>query len=312
MSSSSININTLYDSLVKYRSNLSQKFYNSFDEKKLNEQIEPLLKWINEFKHKLEIYNDIHYLCPKCFQFPLIDIISNEFILYCCKCNGDEKRFIKIKDLVNNYESSFSSNSEDKIKGLRCTGIHYSGKNGKFRYFCKECGKNICKECVAYHMESQKEKHELIVFDYKNIYYYKQLKQIYEEITEKDNNNTENNTEINTEINNSNDNSNDNSYSNLQSTLSTKITQNNKDTIEINKTIPLCDNLDKAIKHKYDDDFFKFINIIFNDFLNYPNYFHWLNIEEIYSFCLQKNFQAKIKYLNIPKQKNKIIWRKIC
>ena len=72
MSSSSININTLYDSLVKYRSNLSQKFYNSFDEKKLKEQIEPLLKWINELKHKLEIYNDIHYLCPKCFQFPLI------------------------------------------------------------------------------------------------------------------------------------------------------------------------------------------------------------------------------------------------
>ena len=40
-----------------------------------------------------------HYLCPKCFQFPLIDFISKEYIYYSCFCKDREKKLVKIKQL---------------------------------------------------------------------------------------------------------------------------------------------------------------------------------------------------------------------
>ena len=66
-----------------------------------------------------------------------------------------------------------------------------------------------------------------------------------------------------------------------------------------------CGNPDKSKEGENDDfDYFtEFIGIIINDYLNFPNYFHSYNIENIYRFCLnENNFLAKIKYLNKSNQ----------
>ena len=114
---------------------------------------EPLIPTRNEK------YLNAHYLCPKCFQFPLIDFISKEYIYYRCFCPDRLKKLVKIKRLFNKDEKymTFSDNtiltnssliSQDMIKGFRCSEKHYSGKNGKFRFYCTFCLKNICGECI--------------------------------------------------------------------------------------------------------------------------------------------------------------------
>ena len=72
-------------------------FYNSYDEKlefssSNNSTFAPKdLKWEESLIPKLEQYFNAHYLCPKCFQFPLIDFISRDYIYYICFCKDRKK-----------------------------------------------------------------------------------------------------------------------------------------------------------------------------------------------------------------------------
>ena len=111
--------------------------------------------------------NDIHYRCPKCFLFPYIEIINKNEIQYRCKCTKEEKggvKIIKIKDLINkftNFEDENNKNiNKNKDKGLICIK-----HKQEFRYYCRDCHRNICKDCCEYHINK---KHDFIIFDFNN------------------------------------------------------------------------------------------------------------------------------------------------
>ena len=70
------------------------------------------LKWSNPPIQKLRNPN-IHYRCPKCFNFPIIQFLNNkESIYYTCACY--EKKFINIKDLFikDNHYLTFLEDDE--------------------------------------------------------------------------------------------------------------------------------------------------------------------------------------------------------
>ena len=171
------------------------------------------------------------------------------------------------------------SNSKDKMKGFKCIENHNIEKIHKFRYFCVDCVKNICKECLGKHTDSKGAKHNLIVIDFNKPTNDKQVKEINEIIYEK-NKEENNNSDINLS-------------SMVQEIFSSEEAQD--------KNKMPCGNPDKSKEGENDDfDYFtEFIGIIINDYLNFPNYFHSYNIEIIYRFCLnENNFLFKIKYLN--------------
>ena len=180
----------------------------------------------------------------------------------------------------NNILINLSSKPKDMAKGFKCTENHNSGKNRKFRYYCAECLKNICSECVFNHMHNFEKMHGLIVLDYQKISNYKYIEFINKNLKVKKDGNTSEISEINE------------SFEENQNKIIKIIPVEN---IAITKV----DNEEKF------DYFTEFINIIINDYLDFPNYYHTYNIESIYRlFDDVHNFGIKIKYINQP---NKII-----
>ena len=183
-------------------SHCSEDFYGSASSElpSMTDQSLSFSKWDIELNPKIKKHEDTHYLCPKCLQFPLIDIISKEIILYQCKCKGEKRKALNIKTLFNNVKEYMTSFKGDKIEGFRCIENHNSKKNRKFRYFCVDCSKNICSECIVNHTDEKGEKHNLIVLDFNKPTNYKQVKQINKIINEEkkkeENNNSNNNSSV--------------------------------------------------------------------------------------------------------------------
>ena len=96
-----------FNSRISYNYSRScSNFYNSYDEKAQpssgNTTFEQKdLGWKVPLIPKLEKDFNTHYLCPKCFQFPLIDFISRDYIHYICFCKDRKKKLVKIKELFN-------------------------------------------------------------------------------------------------------------------------------------------------------------------------------------------------------------------
>ena len=99
----------------------------------------------------------LHYRCPKCYKFPIIEFKKNqEYVSYICDCSKDSK-FLSIKDLFVPEKNFLTYLCDIKFiykKGFLCT-IHKSDINNKYRkfkYFCINCKDNICKDCLLYHL----------------------------------------------------------------------------------------------------------------------------------------------------------------
>ena len=253
----------------------------------------------------------IHYLCPKCFNFPIINFLTDKFIYYTCKCKKDDekydnRRLIKIKDLFNkenqlmtfienDISNELNKNPKEKFKGFKCIEKHDSEKIHKFRYFCTFCKNNICGECVQKHIDNRAEKHDFIVFDFNNPDIYKKI----EEINNKINQELmaeENKEELNAQ------NLFDSSNERLENNEDNKIKSYQVNIIDKSTTeIIESENIEED-KCNY---FIELINIIIRDFLTYPNYFHFCNIDNIYRFYMdekKKDFNGIIKYKNKPNQ----------
>ena len=284
-----------HSNILDYYLSSRDNFYNSYDEKlefssSNNSTFAPKdLKWEESLIPKLEQYFNAHYLCPKCFQFPLIDFISRDYIYYICFCKDRKKKLVKIKELFNkdsqyltfgnNYlEINSSPNSKDNEKGFKCTEKHNSDKYRKFRYYCTQCKKNLCSKCVTEHMaeniENDKDKsHDLIVFDYQKKYNYKKIEFVNNKINEEKEKKIKDNSNIGIQV---------------------------KEKVKIIET----ENGVITIKEEIGDGFnyfIEFVNIIFTDYFKFPNYYHTYNIENIFRFFQnEKNFGMKIKYINQP------------
>ena len=115
-------------------------------------------------KNRLSISNinpilkeeEYHYLCPKCYKFPLIEFTKTlNHVKFTCSCYNNKE--ISIKDLfdetkdyitINNLSSSnlLSSNiikyNNNNEEGFKC-----KEHNHNFKYFCETCLINLCDIC---------------------------------------------------------------------------------------------------------------------------------------------------------------------
>ena len=237
---------------------------------------------------------NIHYRCPKCFNFPFIEFIdkTEKIIRHTCACHL--KQLINIKDFFDEEKKYMTfldstilskniSNNEDLIKiiGFKCTE-HEEDIYKNYEYYCIKCAKNICKECLQNHLDKS---HDLIIFDFQNFEIYKKMKKIYDFLDVKDKNEKEiNYSDSNVDRDN---NKNNNKNKDFQMTLTSK-------NEPVGGGPKINDNL-----------FLELINIIMNDYINYPNYSHFLNIENIYRFYIKeytprkkevKNEDIQLKY----------------
>ena len=122
----------------------------------------------------------IHYLCPKCKTFPYIYILDENTIIYNYKFHGKKNLNLKLKDLFENREEYliFDVNKEivkdsfeiieknQEIYKCYMNKLDKTQKVHKYRYYCKTCDLNLCKECFQQHYI---ERHNLIIFDFNQL-----------------------------------------------------------------------------------------------------------------------------------------------
>jgi len=84
-------------------------------------------------------YQFLHFFCKKCQTVPKIIFNSYENATYFCSCHGFQDK--KIGEILNLYiidESNFKP-----LDFLAC-----KEHQKVYVYFCKDCKKNICRECI--------------------------------------------------------------------------------------------------------------------------------------------------------------------
>jgi len=224
-------------------------------------------------EHNNELFNlDIssikdgktHYFCKKCKYFPYIQF-ENQFIIFTCKCGKNKMDLFFQNENASNIinESNLSFNNFEN-NGLTCKESH------KFKYYCTDCHKNLCKFNCQNHLH-----HVLINFDFINFDIYSKVNELIKFINQ--------------------DKENESGISNLNEKLD-------------EKSYLIIDSDENAIKIEK-GPFFELIRIIIDDYLNYPNYSHFFNIDSIYRFLKNhlinnKNKERKTKINNIIKKYN--------
>jgi len=180
-----------------------------------------------------------HYFCHKCNFFPYIQF-DNQFMSFTCKCGenkidlflGNENNF----SIINESNSSYN---DYKNTGLKCEKGH------KFKYYCTDCHKNLCKLNCQEHLN-----HTLINFDFINFEINLKANKLIKFI----NANKENESTIN----------------------------NNSEIVE-EKSYLIINSDEKAIKIEK-GTFYELIRYIIEDYYNFPNYSHFFNIDNIYKY----------------------------
>ena len=223
--------------------------------------------------------NNFHYYCKKCLFFPIIEFINSNEIKYYCKCNKEKAKIMKIKDLLNeikNFKDGKNININEN-KELKCRK-----HKKKFRYYCKDCHKNICKDCCEFHLNK---KHKFIIFDFNNFIIRKKASKIAEYFNSMkiNNNQISKNKDIFENISELYENS-----SIFRDELISEELKNNK-TI---KQIKFDDNSNIFIEEKNPYYFYELFKIIYNAYTKYPNYSHFFNITNTYKF-LEKEMKNK-------------------
>ena len=197
-----------------------------------------------------------HYLCPKCLLFPFIEFCKDmKHIKLTCSCYNNKK--ILIKDLLD--EKNKYIIIEDSITNLLSSIDRNLDCEG---IKCTKHNKKMeyfCKKCFGHCCNENNccdpIKLEEIRFDNKKI----------ELLKNKINSNSDKITE-------------DMSNLNLNDT---KIINNNNSNTEI-------------LTRKEKDQFNKLINIIINDYCNFPNILHFFNIQNLFNFFILKMKMMKM------------------
>ena len=283
--------------------NLSEKFYSGmlsgsdfnnpdtliFDETETDEPENNSIN--NEVSFKLDMTailkenenTNNHYRCSKCLFFPLIEIIDNNELKYMCKCTDFKRKIIKIKDLINeitNYEDEKNINTINKKKSLEC-----KRHRKEFRYYCSNCRRNICKDCLEYHIS---QKHDFIIFDFNDYDAHKKLAKLIEYFNSKQSNNNQIKEKL--------DESENKNISELAENSSIFQEENNSDKLKNDKTPNqiIFENSKAINKENKSYYFYELFKIIYNDYINYPNYSHFFNIENMFRF-IEKEMTSQNK-----------------
>ena len=286
--------NFSYNKSRSLHMDLPSSYYSrNFSKLELNE---PNLSFDELPIPKLENSN-IHYRCPKCFNFPLIEFIdkNEEIIIYSCACF--KARRINIKDLFNkeknymSFKNNINSNSKiEDIIGYKCTKHKsfnpISSEYNNFEYYClsSSCFKNLCKKCIEEHL---KEGHELLNFDYQNFETIKKMNDIIKF-------ENENKKDIDIEF----ESGNNINLSGLDELIEDEEGNEIKNNeIKEFKLVPTSKNKMKVVPKKDLDNihnnFIELINIIMTDYTLYPNYIHFFNIQNIYRVLIKDDKQKE-------------------
>ena len=224
-----------------------------------------------------------HYRCSKCLFFPLIEIIDKNELKYMCKCTDFKRKIIKIKDLINeitNYEDEKNINTINKKKSLEC-----KRHRKEFRYYCSNCRRNICKDCLEYHIN---QKHDFIIFDFNDYDAHKKLSKLIEYFNSKQCNNNQIKEKL--------DENENKNISELAENSSIFQEENNSDKLKNDKTSNqiIFENPNVITKENKPYYFYELFKIIYNDYINYPNYSHFFNIENMFRF-IEKEMTSQNK-----------------
>jgi len=191
-----------------------------------------------------ELEYPYHYLCTKCLKFPFIEFCKDmKNIKFTCSCYNNKK--ILIKDLLeekNKYifiEDSIQNFLSSINNNSDCQGINCQKHNKKFEYFCKECFIHSCNEINEGNLNNGCDLIRLEEIRFDN----KKIELLKNKIKP-------NIEEINENISNLND--------------TNTIINNNRNT--------------EILTGKEKNQFNKLINIIINDYNNFPNILHFFNI----------------------------------
>jgi len=215
--------------------------------------------------------NKNHYLCTKCFKFPYIKFCKDrKYIRLTCSCFNNKK--ILIKDLYEKKILSIENNRNINLLSSSNLNDNIENKiicknhNEKFSGFSKMFMDNYCQTCINIH-KFKFENDIIIKFDDIKIENIK-IEQLLKKI-----------------------NYNDKPFDE----------SNNNTNIIIDKNNDIYEILSKE-----EEEYFKnLINIIINDYKNYPNFSHFFNIKNLLYFFNIENIPIIGK--EIIKLDNKII-----
>ena len=221
---------------------------------------------------------NIHYFCKNCNNFPSIEIINFSEISIKCACFNNNKIKISIDDFLDPERSNiiYSNNNIieeenndiiDKLNNIKFNlKCYMHGNIHKFRFYCIECYKNLCKECCQEHLGDS---HDKVTFDFENFETNKkvvEIQKILNILQEKIDDNL------------------------LNDNIKGYIFENNSKNTFVKKS------------NNYLENFIKLCNIIILDYTKYPNYSNFYNIENIYRFLIK---QIKNATCGIVKGNNK-------
>ena len=163
-----------------------------------------------------------------------------------------------IKILSQKQFYNYHNKNKDELSKIHKTNNYLMCTKHKlnFEYYCLICHENICKECKEHHIYNY---HPLVNLNELDDIYSKKIEQL---INYKNNNKFDNLSNFNNKID--------------------DIKEFKMDDIYLEQSL--------AEKGR---DFNILINIIINDYINYPNYTHFLNIENILHFL---NIKDKSEY----------------
>ena len=202
----------------------------------------------------IEKINNIrnHYLCTQCLKFPYIIFCKDrKYIRLTCSCFNNKK--ILIKDIFE--KNIIFCETNNNLALLSSTNLNLNDENELickkhnkiFKFFSKNYLDNYCQSCIDNNKFITKYNYDSINFDDIKIEDIK-IEQLLKKIN--------NNSKIFDES------SNDNTY---------KIIDNNNG---------ICIVLSEEEEEKFN----KLINIIINDYKNYPNFSHFFNIKNLLYF----------------------------
>ena len=244
------------------------------------------MNYIQQILSEIE-KNENSYFCIICNTFPLIKIIDGKTILVRCEDEEDDK-----KSFEKMFKYKIKPIKEEAIKYLLC---NENGHNNIYQCYCLKCDKNLCEKCYYNCLndpehDQNKDFKRFNILD-KDIKYKEDfIKNIFEK--------------------------------NKKNELDKKnIVKNNKPLTHLEGNIIKIDinDKDRKIASKIEDDTENFLDlenieklfkVIIYSKEQFPNYTHYLNIENIYYYFCDKLDIEYYSYLDQSERDIQIFGKK--
>ena len=105
--------------------------------------------------------NEKVFLCRECKYFPIIKFINYDKVnIICSNCHKEEIQYLK--NISGNILFSEEKKNNEKANILKKKYLNCLIHEKKYKYYCEECQKDICKKCC---LENNHYGHKIKIFD---------------------------------------------------------------------------------------------------------------------------------------------------